>query len=63
MDVLTKIWDLARTEEQEIIFFQDKGLLPKVKHCVDGHTLALYSYEKQRYLFIIIYLFLLLFIY
>ena len=46
MDVQIKIWDLPRTEEQVIIFFRDKGFLPKTKQCVNGHTMTLYSYEK-----------------
>jgi hypothetical protein len=31
MDVQIKIWDLPKTKEQAITFFQDKGLLPKIK--------------------------------
>ena len=38
MDVQIKIWDLPRTEEQAIMLFQDKGLLPKTKHCVNWYT-------------------------
>jgi hypothetical protein len=47
MDVQINIWDLPRTEEQAIIFLQDKRLLPKTKQCVNGDTITLYSYEKQ----------------
>ncbi|KAK2715421.1 uncharacterized protein LOC136043868 isoform X2 [Artemia franciscana] len=42
-----QIWDLPRTEEEAIRFFQDKGLLPKTKQCVNGHNMTLYSFDKN----------------
>ncbi|XP_065584942.1 protein abrupt-like isoform X4 [Artemia franciscana] len=42
-----QIWDLPRTEEEAIRFFQDKGLLPKTKQCVNGHNMTLYSIDKK----------------
>ena len=44
-----KIWDLPKTEKEAILFFQDKGLLPTTKHCVNGHNTTLYSYEKENF--------------
>ena len=38
----------AKTEKEAIIFFQDKGLLPITKQCVNGHKMALYSYEREH---------------
>ena len=44
-----KLWDLPNTEKEAIIFFQDKGLLPPTKQCVNGYNMTLYSYEKEHY--------------
>ena len=49
MDFETKIWNLPKTEKDAIMFFQDKGLLPTTKQCVNGHNLTLYSYGKEDY--------------
>ena len=40
MDVHIEIWDLLRTKEQAIIFFQDRGLFPETTHCVNGQTMT-----------------------
>ncbi|XP_065571028.1 uncharacterized protein LOC136033938 isoform X2 [Artemia franciscana] len=47
MDVKMKIWGLPKTEEEAIRFFQDKGLLPKTKQCLNGHNMTLYSFDKK----------------
>ena len=44
-----KICDLPRTEEEAIRLFQDKGMLPKTKQCVNGHNMTLYSFEKDPF--------------
>jgi len=44
-----KIRDLPKTAIEAIIFFQDKGLLPTTKQCINGHNMTLYSYEKEHY--------------
>ena len=44
-----KTWDLPRTEEEAIRFFQDKGVLPKTKQCLNGHNMTLYSFEKNPF--------------
>ena len=49
MDFEMKIRDLPKTEKEAIIFFQDKGLLPTTKQCINGHNMTLYSYEKEHY--------------
>ena len=49
MDGKMKIWDLARTEEEENRTFQDKGMLPKTKHCVKGHSMTLCSFDRDRF--------------
>ena len=43
-----KIWDLPKTEKEAIIFFQDKGLSPTTKQCVNEQNMTVYSYEKER---------------
>jgi len=49
MDVQINIWDFPRTEEQAIIFFHNKWLLPKTKQCINGHIVTLYSYENKHF--------------
>ena len=44
-----KNWDFPKAEKEAIIFFQDKGLLPTTEHCVNGHNMTIYSYEKEHY--------------
>ena len=39
--MIVKIWDLPRTEEQAIIFFVDKGLLPKTMRQWSDHDFLL----------------------
>ena len=43
-----KVWDLPETEKEAIMFFQDTGLPPTEKQCVNGHNVTLYSYEKEH---------------
>ena len=40
-----KIWDLPRSEEGAIRFFQQKQLCPALKQCANGHDMTLYSFE------------------
>lgn len=44
-----KIWDLPQSEEGAIRLFQDKGVLPKLKQCINGHEMTLYSFENAPF--------------
>ena len=44
-----KVWGLPKAEKEAITFFQDKGLLPPTKQCVNGHNMTLSSHEKEHY--------------
>ncbi len=37
-----KIWDLPKTEEESVRFFQAKGVLPKIAICDKNHEMKLY---------------------
>lgn len=39
------MWNLPRTEKEAVLFFQEKGLLPRVMKCRNGHEMALYVKE------------------
>lgn len=49
MDRPTLIWDLPNSEKEAIGFFQEKGLLPRIKRCTSGHGMKLYVSDKQTY--------------
>ena len=47
MEVKIEIWDLPKTGKEASRFFQDKGLLPKTKQYIDGHSMTLYYFDKK----------------
>ena len=42
-----RLWDLPRTEQDEILFFQEWNILPKKRKCGNSHEMKLYFGKRN----------------
>lgn len=42
-----RIWDLPKTEQDAILFFQERNILPKKRKCTNSHDMKLYFGKRK----------------